>query len=355
MTRVFVIAKDAVLAELASRVLGQQSEIEVVKVVLFGEEVMRQLHRVKVDIIAVDGELNPDEMTDLTRLIMNTDPQPIVILARSNRAPAIRSAVDATDTGALGVLEIPTDRDNGAFASMSAELARNLRLMSEIKVIRRWDSSRFEALQRIFHPEAEEDSPQYNIKLVAIGASAGGTKALQSIFQQLPEDFPVPVLVVQHLARGYVGGLARWLADQCPMKFVIAEEGMSLRAGTVYLASDDKHLTVGPDHRILLSDEESVNGFKPSIARLFSSVHDTFGADCAAVLLSGMGNDGAAEMRRLLDVGACTIAQDKETSLIHGIPGEAIKLSAARFILPLQEIPTALHALALRGQVSKPV
>ncbi|MDT8325456.1 MAG: CheB methylesterase domain-containing protein, partial [Bacteroidota bacterium] len=200
---------------------------------------------------------------------------------------------------------------------------------------------------------AEADAQPCSIDIVAIGASAGGTKALQSIFQTLPADFPVPVLVVQHMARGYVRGLARWLADQCPLEFVTAEDGERPRAGVVYIASDDRHLTVGPDHRILLSDDESVNGFKPSIARLFSSVHDAYGAHSAAVLLSGMGNDGAAEMRRLFDADACTIAQDKETSLIHGIPGEAIKLAAARFILPVQEIATALQAVAQRAKDSR--
>jgi two-component system chemotaxis response regulator CheB len=350
MTRVFVIASTPAVAEQIGKVLAQSGEIAVVRLALHGEDVLQQLHAVSCDIVAIDGTLEDAAFAETARRIMNTQPMPMVVFGTEDRLHGMRNAVESLNIGALSVMSMPERTDGAGFAAEAHEFAKTLRLMSEIKVVRRWDSGRFESLPKVFHPDPTEEMPEYRIDVVAIGASAGGTKALQTIFQTLPPDFPVPILVVQHMARGYVGGLARWLADQCPLDFIIAEDGVRPRPGCVYLASDDRHLTVGADHRILLSDDESVNGFKPSIARLFSSIHDAYGAHSAAVLLSGMGNDGAAEMRRLFDAGACTIAQDKETSLIHGIPGEAIKLAAARFILPVQEISPALQAVVRRTQ-----
>lgn len=350
MTRVFVIASTPAVAEQIGKVLAAGNEIVVVRLALHGEDVLHQLHSVACDIVAIDGAIENTEFAETTRRIMNTQPLPMVVFGSESALHGIRKVVETLDIGALSVVALPEHPDAAEYPTRVHELEKTLRLMSEIKVVRRWDSRRFESLQKLFHPDPEEEIQPCSTDIVAIGASAGGTKALQSIFQTLPADFPVPVLVVQHMARGYVGGLARWLADQCPLEFVIAEDGVRPRPGYVYIASDDRHLTVGSDHRILLTDDESVNGFKPSIARLFSSIHDAYGAHSAAVLLSGMGNDGAAEMRRLFDAGACTIAQDKETSLIHGIPGEAIKLAAARFILPVQEISAALQAVVRRAQ-----
>ena len=234
------------------------------------------------------------------------------------------------------------------------DVIRRLVLLSEVKVVRRWDGNKFEALSKPVQNEhhglidhdgfPHEEGTSLPIYVV-IGASAGGTKALETIVSGLPKDFPSPILVVQHLASGYVEGFARWLGNQTTLQVKVAEVQEIPQAGVLYLAPDDRHLTVSHDNRIVLRDDVSVNGFRPSIGALFSSVLVACGARLIAVLLSGMGADGALEMRALFDAGAVTIAQDKETSLIHGIPGEAIKLGAARYILPLEGIAPALVSL----------
>jgi two-component system chemotaxis response regulator CheB len=355
MARIFIIASTPATADFILKSISAAGEHEIVRLALHGEEVLQQLSQVDADIVAIDGSIPRDELKDVTQSIMYTKPLPLVILGTRDATLSVRDAVETLDIGALSVLDLPASAKDDDFAKQAMILSRNLRLMAELKVVRRWDSKRFDAFYSSTHPPRETFTSQHPIDIVAIGGSAGGTKGLQCIFNALPADFPLPVLVVQHIAKGYVEGLARWLADQSALSFVVAEEGTALKAGVVYLASDDRHLTVASDHRILLSDDESVNGFRPSIARLFSSVHDVFGAGTAAVLLSGMGNDGAKEMRQLFDIGASTIAQDKETSLIHGIPGEAIKLAAARFILPVHEISPALQVLARKGRVVRSV
>mgnify|MGYP000371513729 CR=1 FL=1 len=347
MVRVFVIAQSAARAQRIRSVLSLDHEIDTVRLSFDDDEFMSQLSTSNAQIVALDAACGPADVHRMTQEIMHKHPVPVVILAERSADQAGTRSIQALEDGALTVLELPPESDHGGASSTGAgELCRNLRLMSEVKVVRRWDSTRFESFQRIMHPAQENAESRPPVHIVAIGASAGGTQALQQVFGGIHETFPVPILVVQHIAKGYITGLTRWLDEQTPLRVRIAENGTIPEAGTVYLAPDDAHLTVDSDRRILLLHDAPVNGFRPSIARLFQSVADEYQSNAAAVLLSGMGNDGAAEMRTLFDHGACTIAQDKRTSLIHGIPGEAIKLRAARFILPLPEIGSALETVA---------
>ena len=346
MVRVFVIAQSAGRAQRIRSVLSQDQEIETVRLSFDDEQFITQLSNSNAQVVAIDAACGPAAVHDMTCRIMRMHPVPVVILAERDTDDAGTRSIQALEDGALTVLELPVDNGSTSTTTGAHELCRNLRLMSEVKVVRRWDSTRFESLHRIMHPAHEHAENRAPVHVIAIGASAGGTKALQNVFSGMPAAFPVPILVVQHIAKGYIGGLARWLDEQTPLHVRIAQDGCIPEGGTVYLAPDDAHLTVDPGHRILLQHDAPVNGFRPSIARLFRSVADVYKSNAAAVLLSGMGNDGAAEMRILFDEGACTIAQDKATSLIHGIPGEAIKLQAARYVLPLQEIGSALEAVA---------
>ncbi|MBN1446912.1 MAG: chemotaxis response regulator protein-glutamate methylesterase [Bacteroidetes bacterium] len=328
------------------------SDIHIAHLCFEDSAYLKRLSESHAHIVAIDAGCEQAEVHRVTKEIMRVHPIPVVILVEQDRQKATAPLIAALDAGALTVIPLPGHDDAVESADLLRDLGRNLRLMAEVKVVRRWDGARFESLQRILHPVHDTAADGTPAEVIAMGASAGGTKALQEIFRDLREDFPLPIFVVQHIAKGYIRGLARWLDEQTRLQVKIAEDGTMPQSGTIYLAPDDYHLTVAGDRRILLSAEESTNGFRPSIAQLFSSVARTYQSKAVAVLLSGMGNDGAAEMRRLYDLGALTIAQDKETSLIHGIPGEAIKLQAARFILPIQEIGTALEAAAARKCIS---
>lgn len=350
MLRVFVIAYSSEWAACVERLFARRDDARIVKLAFAGEHVLVQLGEQLPDVVVVEGGTDWPALQGLTRSIMQVRPFPIVVLADPRSASdTVLESSGVLDAGALGILPLsPCGSDMQREEEEGRQLVKSLKLLSEVKVVRRWDSQRLESLTRVQQEMASAARHEHRIGIVVIGASAGGTKALQQVFAGLPADFPLPILVVQHIASGYVGGLVRWLGEQTPLRIRIAEDGESLESGTVYLAPDARHLTVDQKHCILLTDDDPVNGFKPSIARLFGSVVETFGGNAAAVLLSGMGNDGALEMRRLHDAGAITIAQDKDTSLIHGIPGEAIKLEAVTSVLPVQEIGPALDAIAHR-------
>jgi two-component system chemotaxis response regulator CheB len=345
MVRLFAIAFTPEWARRIEYLCTRRDDLQLALLTFGGGNALEQLRNASAQVIAVEGGPDWAAVIEVTRSIMEAHPLPLVVLVNDDTDSATSLADRALEAGALRVLTIPALDESPDEQPLAEQFAKSLRLMSEIKVVRRWDSAKLESLSRPMQGTPPVGRQDQHFGVIGIGASAGGTKALQEVFSHLPSTFPLPILVVQHIAKGYLNGLARWLGEQTDLRVMIAENGCALEGGRVYLAPDDAHLTVDGKHRILLADDEPVNGFKPSIDRLFRGIYESYGGHAIAVLLSGMGNDGAQEMRRLHLAGAVTIAQDKATSLIHGIPGEAIKLAAVSSVLPIQEIGPALLSL----------
>lgn len=161
-------------------------------------------------------------------------------------------------------------------------------------------------------------------------------------------SFPVPIVVVQHIATGFVQGLADWLTAACTLPAEVATPAIRLRPGRVYLTPDGLHMRVADDATLVFDDSDPVKGHKPAVSCLFESVAQRIGRHAIGILLTGMGRDGAAELKRMKDAGAITIAQDRASSAIHGMPGEAIRAGAATYVMSQQEIATALPAFVTR-------
>lgn len=191
--------------------------------------------------------------------------------------------------------------------------------------------------------ESSERTPGSRVEIVAIGASTGGPPVLQTILRGFSRPLPVPIVLVQHLSRGFQTSLVSWLADSTHLRIIVGEHGMSLEPGVVYLAPDDRHMTLDASGRVVLNSEPPENASRPSVSVLFRSVAQRYGPHAVGVLLTGMGRDGAKELRLMRDKGAVTIAQDEETSVVHGMPGEAIKLKGARYVLPPDRIASVIE------------
>ena len=168
---------------------------------------------------------------------------------------------------------------------------------------------------------------------------------LQRILSHLPGNFPVPVLIVQHIAAGFTSGFVEWLAQSSNLPVRIAEHGEHVLAGHCYVAPDGFHMKVIGGGQIWLSKEEPENGLRPSVSSLFRSVAKMYGASAVGVLLTGMGKDGAQELKLMKEHGAITFAQDQESSVVHGMPGEAISLGAATYVLSPEKIAASLTSL----------
>jgi two-component system chemotaxis response regulator CheB len=178
--------------------------------------------------------------------------------------------------------------------------------------------------------------------LVGIGASTGGPPVLQTLLSSLTREFPAPLLIVQHIARGFLPGMVEWLNQTTGLHVHVAAHGAQATAGHAYIAPDDFHMGVSAAGRLLLSHEPPEGGLRPSVGHLFRSLAQNIGDRAVGVLLTGMGTDGAGELKLLRDRGALTIAQDRETSVVHGMPGAAIQLGAAEHVLAPDRIAALL-------------
>jgi two-component system, chemotaxis family, protein-glutamate methylesterase/glutaminase len=186
------------------------------------------------------------------------------------------------------------------------------------------------------------------IEVVAIGASAGGPLVLQAILSKISQDFAAPVLIVQHMARGFLTGMVGWLNETSGIPVSIASAGETALPGHAYFAPDGFHMGIEHGGILFLEKGAREQGARPSVSYLFRSVAKVYGRKAVGILLSGMGSDGADAMQLLKEKGAVTIAQDKESSVVYGMPAAAIALGAAMYVLSPKQIPAALTDLTKR-------
>ncbi|MBI2215846.1 MAG: chemotaxis-specific protein-glutamate methyltransferase CheB [Candidatus Rokubacteria bacterium] len=344
MTRVLLAEDSAVTREYLTYLLGEDPGLEVVGCARDGLEALEQAERLRPDLIVMDVHMPRMNGLEATRRIMERVPTPIVIVSASVSRDEVALTFEALQAGALTVVEKPPGPGHPDQEAGTRRLLEAVRLMAEVKVVRRWP-----ARQRSRPPAAPAPKQDRLIRVVAMAASTGGPQVIAEILGQLPARLGVPLLVVQHITPGFAGGLADWLGRMTPLTVKIAEAGEVLRAGSVYLGPSGFQLGVTRDDRIRLARGPAEGGFCPSATHLFRSVAEVYGQVAAGVLLSGMGQDGVAGLRQLRDAGGTTIAQDEETSVVFGMPGEAIRQGAAELVLSPDQIAAMLRAMTRAG------
>ena len=337
---VLVVEDSPVVRDLISHILTGDPAIRVIGAASTGEEAIRAAARLSPDLITMDVNLPGIDGYEATRRIMETCPAPIIIVSASYDPRNLGKTFQMVEAGALTFLPPPLGIGHPEFHTRAAELLRTVKLMSEIKVVRRWPKSPAKTA-----PKIEVKQRPKKIEVVALGASTGGPLALKKILEGLGPGFPAPLLMVQHMSPGFVTGLAEWLQQSTHFPVRVGRHQEQILPGQSYLAPDGFHMEVGRFGRIELGTQAPVNGLRPAISPLFRSVAEFYGPSAAGVLLTGMGADGAAELALLKEKGAVTIAQDQESSVVHGMPAEAIKLGAAVYVLAPERIAELLKAL----------
>lgn len=297
------------------------------------------------DVIAMDWQREAIDGLETTRRIMETTPIPIVLVTGSGVPNDAAGTFRMIEAGALAIVQLEPNEHHDDEKGMNERLTRTLRLMSEVKLVKRTG-----------RPPTAQEPPQWpagtesDIQVVAIGASTGGPNVLQTILAGLPKEFPFPLLIVQHITEGFTAGFVEWLHQTTGVPIRIASHGDSALPGHAYVAPDNYHMTIERGPTIALNSSALEHGSRPSVACLFRSVALNFGSNAVGVLMTGMGRDGADELKTMKERGALTFAQNEESSIIHGMPGEAIKLHAATYILSPKEIAGALTTLAKRSK-----
>lgn len=341
MIKVLVVEDSVVVREFLVHVLGSDPDITVVGTAHDGEQAIEMARRCRPDVITMDIHMPRVNGLEATRRIMETDPRPIVIVSGSGVFDEVSLTFEAMEAGALAALPRPEGIGHENHERSARELVRTVKAMAEVKVVRRWPRAPRAARGETHTPGVRTARP----RLVAIGASTGGPPALHVILSALPANFPAAVLIVQHMAPGFVQGFADWLGQSCRLPVQLAVHGEPIAAGRVYIAPDRHHMRVADGGRITLTPCVGDSGLCPSVAQLFDSVARVYGNSAIAGLLSGMGRDGAEELRLLKERGATTFAQDKDSAVVHGMPGEAIRLDAAQYVLPPDGLVPVLVAL----------
>jgi len=345
VTRVGVAEDSAVTRELLVQVLGQDSNVDVVGAARDGEEATRLTERLRPDIVLMDIHMPRLNGYEATSWIMQNVPTPIVMIT-AHALDETTLALEALRVGALTLLPQPPGPSHPEHAAAVDELVETVRLMADVKVVRR------RARPSEPHPRpAPSVAIERRVRIVAMGASTGGPQALATILRDLPRDVGVPIVVVQHIAPHFVEGLATWLSAQTGLRVTVGADGDAVLPGTVYFAPDHAQMGITRAGRIHLSSDGSKNGPCPSISHLFNSVSESYGGAAVGVLLSGMGADGADGLLRLRRAGALTIAQHEETCVVFGMPREAIRLGAAAHVLAPTAMADVIRSLSTGATV----
>lgn len=343
---VLVVDDSKVLRMLLVHLLNSDPEIHVVGDVGNGEEALAFVQRQRPDVILMDIHMPRLDGFETTRRIMESHPVPIVICSATSDPRSVEITFRLMEVGAVACVEKPVAREHAEFEPLVDNLLRTVKAMAEVRVVRRWVRTPAHGT-RSLKGDAARGSPRAvtAIARIGIGASTGGPPALQAILGALPAEFPVPILVVQHIAAGFLPGLADWLSRTTALQVQIGANGAMPLPGHVYLAPDD--FQMGVDHRgaIALTKELPENGLRPSVSYLFRTLAQHFGSRAVGVLLTGMGIDGASELKVLRERGGVTIAQDEATSVVYGMPKEAVRLEAAARVLAPDAIARELVAL----------
>jgi two-component system chemotaxis response regulator CheB len=345
VVRLLIVDQSPVARERFRQVFDEAPDIDVVAEAGTAEKAMRQLDEALPTAVLVDCDLPQPGAFAAVKTMMCTHRVPIIVTKRGI-ASAAELEMRALEAGAVALAVWPV---NGRQAAKGDDerLISMVRTMSEVKVVRRRRPAAAPLPPARPPRAAVARRGGGHIEVIAIGASTGGPPVVQAILGGLSQPLRVPVLLVQHLSPGFQEGLAAWLADTTGIHVRVGEHGMLAAPGAAYVAPDNRHMKLDPSGHLVLSDDPPENGSRPSVSVLFRSVAESCGPRAIGILLTGMGRDGAKELRLLREAGAVTIAQDEESSVVFGMPGEAVRLKGARYVLPPDRIaPLVEHHLA---------
>jgi two-component system chemotaxis response regulator CheB len=359
---VVVVDDSAVQRRFLRGAIDASPDFSVVGEARNGKEAVALVARLRPAAVVMDLDLPVMGGVEAIEHIMCSHATPILVYSAFVAGTNSSNALEALAAGAVDVLAKPGPEDSATLEEYAEALRRRLRMVARIRVIthprgRLRASGSSAALAAVGGrrplgaaaapvppaPRAEPVPVRPGVKLLVIGASTGGPQALLTVLSALPADLEQAVLVVQHMAEGFIPGLASWLDQLVPMPVVVGESGRRLEPGTITIAPSGGNLLVQDNRLRVVGTPPAAGQFHvPGIDATMRSVADALGPDAVGVLLTGMGRDGAAGLLAMRNRGAFTIGQDEATSAVYGMPAAAAALDAIDRQLPVDEIGPAL-------------
>lgn len=354
--RVLIVDDSTVVRRMLSDILSAEPDMEVVGTAANASIARSKVTQVAPDVITLDIEMPGTNGLDFLAELRAAHPDVPVIMCSSLTQRAAATTLDALARGAADYVTKP---EGAATVELASRQVRD-QLVPKIRAVGRWRQP------RILTPSLPSPTPSDGrpltvlpvlahgkVEVLAVGASTGGPNALADMFKHLPADFPVPVVLVQHMPPVFTRMLAERLTAAGPLKFKEAENGDVLKPGLVLVAPGDHHMRVVKDTgrvTVRLNQDAPENSCRPAVDVLFRSVVDVFGGKTLGVVLTGMGQDGLRGCESIRSVGGQVVVQDQKTSVVWGMPGFVAKAGLANAVLPLPEVPwDVLRRVRLAG------
>lgn len=345
--KIVVVDDSATARELLLGLFQGSSDVQVVGTGFNGVDAISLVKRLHPDVVMMDISMPKMDGLEATKRIMREAPTPIVLITSTTISQDMDLSFKALSAGALTVINKPGLND----IETCNKIVQTVRLMADVPVIHHWRTS--DVSVQVHQPLVEQKLLESieitinkyipGIKVIGIAASTGGPSALVSVLGKLPKEFPLPILVVQHITEGFAKGLSTWLSQQIQLQVGIAAHGERMRPGVVYLAPDDYHLQVGNNRTIELSKDAPYKGLRPSANNLFHSLARVYGRQAMGIVLTGMGDDGAQGAAALFNSKGLIVAQDEQSSVVYGMPREVKVRNAAHHVLSLEQIAIILN------------
>jgi two-component system chemotaxis response regulator CheB len=336
MIRVLLADDSFLTLSILKDLLAQDPQIEVVGEAYDGRQAVDMVAHYRPDLLIMDVMMPVMDGLTAVQEIMKISALPILILSANKAAGEQSNAFNAIRLGALDVMRKPEGLSGAAWDAFASTLLAQIHTLSRVRVIHHFRTPRKRAATASLLPDLSTCR-----SIVAIGASTGGPKVVMKILKELPAECKASVVIVQHIANGFAAGFAEWINAESSYNVRLAREGDALEPGVALVAPCDQHMEIR-NERVVLTATPQVNGCRPSIDNLFFSLAKENATAVVAVLLTGMGRDGAEGLLALKEGGAYTIAQDEATSAVYGMPKVAFDLGGVREVQPAVKIAAAI-------------
>jgi two-component system chemotaxis response regulator CheB len=340
--RVLIVDDSGLIREILKKMLETDPLIQVVGMAENGERAIELVQKLKPDVVTMDINMPVMDGFRATEHIMAYCPTPILILSFILDKEGIYTTFNALAAGAVDVMEKPSGLESKVWNKLGDVLVQKVKLVSKVKVI---THVRGRTRRILKHKESVSLSSPNKYEIIGIGASTGGPSVVMQILKNIPADYDLGILVVQHMAEGFIDGFRNWLGDACKVKVKLAQEGEKIEKGQVLIAPDGFHTIVRNRKSVGLISGNPVNSVKPSVDILFNSIADVYGESAVGILLTGMGVDGAVGLKHIKDKGGITIAQSENSCAVFGMPKAAIEKGAVSKCLPVEDIIRTLKGI----------